>query len=159
MAVKPNDNELILGLAPAPEPFTGRLKAPIVYSDQASRERQKKLELLFEHYNINALSEAKRWKALAYALACHLVPGMKVVKRAPRARGRPGKWKEIDAATLLVGVIDAIKRQKKTGTKQAARIAIQRYKILWPGTNNADSLVARYHEALKVISNSKARRS
>ena len=60
MAVKPNDNELILGLAPAPEPFTGRLKAPIVYSDQASRERQKKLELPFEHYNINALSEAKR---------------------------------------------------------------------------------------------------
>jgi hypothetical protein len=152
MTVKPNDNELILGIAPAPRPFTGRLKAPIVYSDRAFRERQEKLELLFEHYHVNALSDAKRWKVLAYALAFQLVPGMKVLKRAPRKRGRPPTkgWGKFRAAKRLVEVIESIKHERKKGNLDAARMAIRRHPKEWPGIS-PKSLVSRYYEARKFI--------
>jgi hypothetical protein len=156
MVAKPNDDEpILLGLAPAPKPFTGRLKAPIIYSDRAFREQQKKLELLFQHYGINALSEADRWKALAYAIACHLVPGMKVQKRAPRERGRPRTRKELKSAKHLVETIDSIRRERKKGIRDAARQAKKRHPNGWPELSDK-SLVTRYYEALNLLSDVEA---
>jgi hypothetical protein len=151
---------LSLGFEPAHKPFTGRLKAPIVYSDQAGRERQEKLELLLEHYNINALPEAKRWKALAYRLAFDLVPGMHVLKRAPSKRGRPPtkEWKKYSAAKRLVEVIDSIKLERKKGNLDAARMAIRRQPKAWPEIS-AKSLVSRYYEARNLLSDVEALRS
>jgi len=157
MAFKPD--RLFFGFEPRHRPFTGRLKAPIIYSDTASafRERKEKLELLLEHYSVNTLPEAKRWKALAYALACDLVPGMHVLERAPSKRGRPPtkEWKNWSVSKRLVGVIDSIKLERKKGTRDAARIAIQRYPKAWPGID-ADSLAARYYEARNLLSDVEA---
>ena len=154
---KPNDDRLFLGFEPVPKAFTGRLKAPIVYSDRAFRDRQEKLELLFGHYGINALSEAKRWKALAYALACHLVPGMKVVKRAPRKRGRPPtqEWKKFRNAKRLVEVIESIEVERNRGISDAARQAKRRYPNDWPEIS-PKSLVSRYYEARSLLSDVEA---
>ena len=157
MTVKPNDNEIRLGIAPAPKPFTGRLKAPIVYSERAYREQQEKLELLFEHYGIEFLSDAKRWKALAYALAFHLVPGMRVLKRAPRKRGRPPTqgWKAFRNAKRLVEVIKSIEVERKKRSPSAVRQAKKRYRNDWPEIS-AKSLVSRYCEARSLLSNVEA---
>jgi cell division protein FtsI/penicillin-binding protein 2 len=157
MALKPNDDRLLLGFEPAHKPFTGRLKAPIVYSDQAYRERQEKLELLLEHYNINGLPEAKRWKVLACALAFDLVPGMHVLKRAPSKPGRPPTigWRKFGSAKRLVEVIESIKLERKKGNLDAARIAIQRHPKTWPGIT-PQSLVSRYYEARKLLSDVEA---
>jgi hypothetical protein len=150
-------DRLFLGFEPAHEPFTGRLKTPIVYSDQASGERKEKLELLLEHYKINTLPEAMRWKALAYALACDLVPGMHVLRRAPSKRGRPPtkEWKNWRVAKRLVEVIESIKLERKKGIRDAARIAIQRHPKAWPGID-VDSLAARYYEARNLLSDVEA---
>ena len=154
---KPNDDRLFLGFEPVPKAFTGRLETPIVYSDRAFRDRQEKLELLFEHYEINASSEAKRWKALAYALACHLVPGMHVLKRAPSKPGRPTTkgWKKSRNAKRLVEVIESIEIERGKGIPDAARQAKKRYPDDWPGIS-AKSLVSRYYEARKLLSDVEA---
>jgi len=172
------DDRLYLGFEPALKPFSGRLADPIVRrndlelafekigeevqtifekeSERISFERREKLELLLEHYMIPALSDAKRWRALAYALACDFVPGMQVLKRAPRKRGRPPIWKKSSIAGHLVEVVESIKLERKKGIPDAVRIAKRRYPEAWPGIT-ADSLVARYYEAVKALS--KAKRS
>jgi hypothetical protein len=157
MALRPNDDRLFLGFEPAHNQFTGPLNAPIVYSEKAYREQQAKLKLLFKHYGVNTLSETKRWKALAYALACDFVPGMLVLKRAPPKPGRPPTkgWNQSRRAKRLVEVIDSIRVERKKGNLDAARIAIQRNPKEWPGIS-AKSLRARYYEARKLISDVEA---
>jgi hypothetical protein len=137
------DDRLYLGFEPALKPFRGRLADPIVRrndlelafeklgeevqtifekeSERISFERREKLELLLEHYMIPALSDAKRWRALAYALACDFVPGMQVLKRAPRKRGRPPIWKKSSIAGHLVEVVESIKLERKKGIPDAVR--------------------------------------
>jgi hypothetical protein len=156
MALRPNDDRLFLGFEPAHNEFTGPLNAPIVYSEKAYRERQAKLKLLFKHYGVNTLSE-KRWKALAYALACDLVPGMLVLKRAPPKPGRPPTkgWNQYGRAKRLVEVIDSIRVERNKGNLDAARIAIQRNPKEWPGIS-AESLRARYYGARKLLSDVQA---
>jgi hypothetical protein len=178
MRLRPDDDGLFLGFEPAPEPFTGRLDAPIVMrnhldlafenlgeevqttiekeSERISAERREKLELILEHYHVNTLSDAKRWRVLAYALACEFVRGMHVLKRAPRKRGRPPKWKKSSIAAHLVEVVESIKLERKKGILDAVRIAKKRYPEAWPGIT-ADSPVSRYYEAVKVVSNFKAK--
>jgi hypothetical protein len=131
-------------------------------SERISSELRERLELLLEHYKISdvpTLSDAKRWRALAYALARDFVPGMQVLKRAPRKRGRPPtkKWKESRIAAHLVEVVESIRLERKKGISDAVRTAKKRYPKAWPGMT-ADSLVSRYYEAVKVISDSKAKR-
>lgn len=174
------DDRLFLGFEPAPKPFTGRLDVPIVKRNELelafekldeevqtiyekeiekiSAERREKLELLFEHYMIPpTFSDAKRCWALAYSLALDFVPGMQVLKRAPRKRGRPPRWIKGDDAVNLVEVVELILSERNKGIRDAVRQAKKRYPEAWPGTT-ANSLVSRYYEAVKVISNCKAKR-
>jgi hypothetical protein len=180
MKFKSDDNRQFLGFEPAPKPFTGRLEVPIVrrnefelafenfdeevqteFEKESGRiyaERQQRLELLFEHYVIPpASSEAKRWKNLAYALACDFVRGMQVLKRAPRKRGAPKKWKG-GVRQHLVEVVESILHERKKGIHDAVRTARKRYPEAWPKITTDKSLATRYHEARKIISDSKTKR-
>jgi hypothetical protein len=160
---------------PAHKQFTGRLAEPIVRqndlalaleaygkapeevrkiydaeSDRIATEQWEKLRLLFEHYKIDTeLSPKTYWMTLAYALACDLVQGMQVLKRAPARRGRPPKWKK--DALHLVQIVESIQIERKKGIRDAVRVAMKRYPDAWPGVD-PDSLVTRYYEALKVAS-------
>jgi|GraSoiStandDraft_24_1057298.scaffolds.fasta_scaffold99089_4 hypothetical protein len=178
MALKPDDR-LFLGFEPAPQPFTGRLDDPIIGRNELDlafknlgedvqttfereiericAERREKLELLLEHYHLNALSDAKRWRALASALACEFVRGMHVLKRPPRKRGRPPIWKKGDHAEHLVQAVESILSERKKGIRDAVRQAKKRYPEAWPGIKS-DSLVSRYYEAVKVVSEYEAKR-
>ena len=61
------------------------------------QEIEKKLTLLFEHYNIFEGVQLDRWRELAIALAKDFVPGFQWNKK-----GAPRKWKEENLAFLVI---------------------------------------------------------
>ena len=93
-------------------------------ADERAVELRTKLNLLFDHYQINR-SAAKKWRLLAEELAKDFVPGSQI-KITP-SRGRHRKWNEYTHARLYWEVQKIIdKKEKETGVVISDRNAVQK---------------------------------
>jgi hypothetical protein len=142
--------------------FSGALRTPIVQSlanqpmkDEVAhineamssilRQRIEKLILLLKHYNLEDKNDP--WLLLSLRLACAFVPGLQVLREAPRRRGRPKgpkKW-TAEAHDELIAAVKAV-RAEKVGRTIASSIQIlkKRDPTRWRPLNEA-----RYYEALR----------
>src|SRR5262249_16472586 len=88
------------------------------------RARLIKLLLLLEYYDIKP-NDPACWLKLAFLLAQHHVPGMKVVVNAPRGPGAPQKPLDVAGARENVRIIDETDRERGKGVRDAIRIALK----------------------------------
>lgn len=100
--------------------FTGPLAKPIEDKQNdfgaVFKQQMEKLPLLFEHYKIVG-DNAGKYRFLAHALACEIVPGFKV----KRSRGKP-RTRASELVSLFIAV-NAL-REKKPGRKVRTAIGI-----------------------------------
>jgi hypothetical protein len=142
--------------------FSGALQTPIVQSlanqpviDKAAHideamssilgQRTEKLILLLKHYKLENTNDP--WLLLSLRLACAFVPGLQVLREAPRGRGRPKgpkKWTAIARDELIAAV--KVVHAEKVGRTIARSIQIlkRRDPSQWKSLNEA-----RYYEALR----------
>jgi hypothetical protein len=110
--------------------FSGALQTPIIQSlsnqpeidgvahiDEAMNSilsrRIEKLIFLLKHYNLEDKNDP--WLLLSLRLGCAFVPGLRVLREAPRGRGRPKgakKWTG-KARDELIAAVDAVRAEKK----------------------------------------------
>jgi len=136
--------------------FSGELRIPIVHSRPLGAEidevmnsilaqRIEKLILLMKHYNLE--NTKNPWLLLSLRLGCAFVPGLRVVREAPRNRGRPEgskKWTK-EAQDELIAAVNTV-RAKRKGRSIANSIQILQKcePKRWESLNEA-----RYYEALR----------
>jgi len=106
--------------------FSGDLQTPIVKSlsrvpavDEVGRldevmssilsERIDKLILLLKYYDIQSTSDP--WLFLSLRLACSFVPGLRVLSKPPRKRGRPARWKG-QTRDELIAAVEAVRAER-----------------------------------------------
>jgi hypothetical protein len=140
--------------------FSGALRTPIVQSlsnqpvidgvghidepmNNILSQRIEKLILLLKYYDIEHIRDP--WLFLSLRLACSFVPGLSVLHKAPRGRGRPkgSKTRTAEARDELIGAVKAVQAE---GRSIAHSIAIlkRRNPVRWRSLNEA-----RYYEALR----------
>jgi hypothetical protein len=122
-------------------------------ADRLWNERVTKMMLLLGHYGIDFSSDSP-WMTLSFCLARDFVPGMTILDRPPRKKGRPSKWRGAAPSNSLslVHTVEAIQQERQKGILDAVRIAIKRFPDRWRGYD-AKTLVTRYHEARKLNAN------
>jgi hypothetical protein len=142
--------------------FTGALQTPIVQSladqsvtDEVShidevmsnilRQRIDKLILLLKHYKLE--NQHDPWLLLSLRLACVIVPGLRVLREAPRGRGRPKgskKW-TAEARDELIEAVEAVQTERgQRGIANSIHILKKREPYRWGSLNEA-----RYYEAIR----------
>jgi|APCry1669190731_1035312.scaffolds.fasta_scaffold53995_2 hypothetical protein len=129
-----------------PNKFDGKLAKKIVATEQGEidGERDKKMELLFKHYQIPR-GNPNSWNLLALALAIDFVPGMKRGTPPVPRDGRPKTWKA-GRGELLIAAVEAIMREKQVPETFAYHMVAQDEK--WKDVS-AKSIRNRYNEAKK----------
>jgi len=136
--------------------YSGALRTPIKFprpgdpalenfDETVKREYERKILLLFEHYNIDpGLPSERMWYSLALKLAFTHVPGFDIV--SSRRVGRRKKW-DLNEAKALVAAIDAQKCSK--GISVAIASAMKQTDWKWgPGVRGIET---RYYEAKRQI--------
>ena len=142
--------------------FSGALRTPIIQTlsnqpvidgvahideaiDSIFSQRIEKLISLLKYYHLETTKDP--WLLLSLRLACAFVPGLRVLRKAPRGRGRPRgskKW-TAEARDELIGAVKTVQAERK-GRTIAHSIAIlkRRDPIQWGSLHEA-----RYYEALR----------
>jgi hypothetical protein len=110
--------------------FSGALRTPIIQTlsnqpvidgvahiDEAINsilsQRIEKLISLLKHYQLETTKDP--WLLLSLRLACAFVPGLRVLHKAPRGRGRPRgskKW-TAEARAELIGAVKTVQAERK----------------------------------------------
>jgi hypothetical protein len=140
--------------------FSGPLQTPIIQSlsdqpvidgvahidgamNSIFSQRIDKLILLLKHYKLEDTDDP--WLLLSLRLACAVVPGLRVVTKAPRGRGRPQgpkKWTR-EARNELLAAVDAV-RNKQKGLSIASAINILKKDPRWKTLTKQ-----RYYDAVQ----------
>src|SRR5262249_36381543 len=110
--------------------FAGALQTPIVQSlanqpvmdgvahideviSNILEQRIDKLILLLKHYRLE--KQNNPWLLLSLRLACVIAPGLRVVRQAPRGRGRPRgpqKW-TAEARDELIAAVESMRAKTR----------------------------------------------
>jgi hypothetical protein len=142
--------------------FSSALQTPIIQSlsnqpvidgvahiDEAMNsilsQRIEKLIFLLKHYKLEDKNDP--WLLLSLRLGCAFVPGLRVLREAPRGRGRPKgpkKWTG-EAREELIAAVDAVHAEKKgRSIANSIQILKRRDRSRWMALTKA-----RYYEALR----------
>jgi hypothetical protein len=141
----------------SPRRYTGELATPIyepvAVGGEAEAKRRAverqilKIDMLFDWYSIGP-DEPDAAALLAVKLAEAHVPGMRVLREAPKLRGRKRTWK--DGLWLeLVRDVDALPPDKKLNFEQAIGELRKDKEKPWRTYTKAN-LITRYREARKL---------
>jgi hypothetical protein len=131
-------------------PGTSQEERDNAYRQRLDELRLEKLVELLEYYEIKP-PEKYAWYRLAYCLACDFVPGMKVLDRLPRSRGRPRQKWGLELAHRFYDEIEEIRAERaKISVERAIKIARDRKPADW-GKYTAKALETRYYELKKRL--------
>jgi hypothetical protein len=142
--VRASKLELMLRGSPQEQERLGREEDLRTVEEQVG-----KLFLLLDHFGIPQTSRL-RWFHLAFQLARHHVPGMKIMTGPKPRTGPKGKWKRTRLDSELVIAVAAVEHERQKGAADAIRILRKRDPHGW-GRFDEGSLRTRYYEALRPM--------